>query len=157
MSAIIEKWKPVPFALEYEASDQGRVRRIGKEEALKPWTHKSGHLYIKLGRRKRRAQVHRLILEVFVSSCPFGMECRHLNGVASDNRLSNLKWGTRSENISDYRNHNGQHFRAKLSLETAALIRSLFSGKHGDQSRLARQFNVSLSIINRIVLRRTYA
>lgn len=49
--------------------------------------------------------VHRLVLEAFVGPCPGGMECRHLDGNPRNNNLSNLKWGTRSENQQDSVRH----------------------------------------------------
>lgn len=32
---------------------------------------------------------------------PDGLECRHLDGNPANNRLLNLKWGTRTENVHD--------------------------------------------------------
>lgn len=49
--------------------------------------------------------VHRLILEAFVGPCPEGMECRHLDGDPSNNRLENLRWGTPKENAADRVRH----------------------------------------------------
>jgi len=50
--------------------------------------------------------VHRLVLETFVDRCPESMECRHLDGNPQNNCLSNLCWGTRSENSLDAIKHN---------------------------------------------------
>lgn len=55
-----------------------------------------------------RIQVHSLVLETFVGPCPDGMECRHLDGNPSNNKLDNLKWGTKSENAQDAIRH-GTH------------------------------------------------
>lgn len=55
--------------------------------------------------RQYTKYVHRLLLETFVGPCPKGMECRHLNGDAEDNRIINLVWGTRVENTQDQIRH----------------------------------------------------
>ena len=45
--------------------------------------------------------VHRLVLEAFVGPCPPGLECLHRDHDTANNRLRNLRWGTRTENIED--------------------------------------------------------
>lgn len=52
------------------------------------------------GREKTRT-VHQLVLEAHVGLRPEGLECRHLNSIPWDNRLSNLAWGTKKENEKD--------------------------------------------------------
>ena len=72
-----------------------------KERIMKPRPQKSGHLLIWLCRNGQpyARNVHRLVADAFLSPCPEGMECCHNNGIASDNRLENLRWDTRSSNI----------------------------------------------------------
>lgn len=41
--------------------------------------------------------------------------------------------------------------------ETAAAIRSAFTGKIGEQTRIAQQFDVPLSVVHNIVRGKTYA
>jgi hypothetical protein len=48
----------------------------------------------------------------FVGPCPAGLEIRHLNGNATDNHLSNLTYGTKSENELDRVRH-GTHHNAR--------------------------------------------
>lgn len=124
-----ESWLAIPgFEGLYEVSDQGRVRSLNRTTArkdrwgrpsqirvagglLKPSPFgKSGHVCVNLwsdGQGVCR-QIHRIVLETFVGPRQAGMECRHLNGVADDNRLANLVWGTRSENMAD-RTRLGEH------------------------------------------------
>jgi len=68
-----------------------------------------GEKYNKGKNRKyvRVHAVHRLVAEAFLGQRPFNKaEIRHLNDVCTDNRVENLAWGTRSENIKD-RKRNG--------------------------------------------------
>lgn len=115
-----EIWKAIPgFEGKYEVSNLGRVRaiphrvrgmhksgtrfmRVSPGRILRPGRYKSGHVSVAIGRGNNRL-VHQLVLEAFVGPCPEGCEVLHLNGVPNDNRLENLKYGTRSENLKmDY-------------------------------------------------------
>ncbi len=50
--------------------------------------------------------VHRLVLLAHVGKPPTSAhQARHLNGVAGDDRLDNLAWGTATENANDKRDH----------------------------------------------------
>ena len=67
----------------------GHVDRCGYHEVLF-YEHGKTHQYL----------THRLILETF---CPRPdmktLQVNHINGIKSDNRLENLEWCTRSENL----------------------------------------------------------
>jgi len=111
----MEKWLPVVgYEGAYEVSDQGRVRsidryitqksaggglitRLYKGRLLKPAkSTRSGHVGVSL--RSKTYHVHTLVLRTFVGPPPAGLECLHLNHNGADNRLDNLKYGTRREN-----------------------------------------------------------
>ncbi len=66
--------------------------------------YRTAHLVPTTGKAQRKF-VHVVVLETFVGPCPRGMETLHDNGVPDDNRLSNLRWGTRAENMADARRH----------------------------------------------------
>lgn len=115
-----EIWKPVVgYEGAYEVSNMGRVRsiphyvrlvvrsgtvcrRLSPGVLLKPGPLADRHVTVAIGRRNSRL-VHQLVLEAFVGPRPEGCEVLHLNHVPDDNRLENLRYGTRSENIKmDY-------------------------------------------------------
>jgi hypothetical protein len=167
----IETWTPVPgFEGRYEVSDQGRVRSLnrlvlvlggGKKpysslrqgRMLRPGASNYGHLSVVLGRRKTR-MVHDLVLRAFVGPPPPNHECCHNNGDPTDNRLSNLRWGTRSENNVDAVKHGR---RGKLTATQVREIRQrLATCAHGDQTKLAVEYGVSLCTINSIKFNRIY-
>ena len=99
-----EVWKNIlGYEGQYQVSTLGNVRSFRRSAApklLKPGRMSGGHLSVALGRGNSRC-VHELVLLAFVGPAPIKHECRHLNGKPADNRLENLKWGTRSENILD--------------------------------------------------------
>lgn len=100
----MEVWKLVPeYDGKYEVSDQGRVRsfqRYPQGIILRPGRMPGGHLSVALGRGNSQC-VHKLVLLTFVGVAPDKHECLHINGIPNDNRLTNLRWGTRSENMKD--------------------------------------------------------
>jgi hypothetical protein len=101
-----ELWLPVPGFDHYEVSNQGRVRshRRGGGRILRPGPSNYGHLSVVLGRGNTR-MVHQLVLFAFVGPRPPGHDARHIDGDPANNRLENLCWGTRSENIRDAVRH----------------------------------------------------
>ena len=104
----METWKAIPgYEGLYEVSDQGRVRsfrRVANGQLLRPGRMPQGHLSVALGRGNSQC-VHKLVLLAFVGPAPDKHECCHNNGNPADNRLENLRWGTRSENIKDAVRH----------------------------------------------------
>jgi hypothetical protein len=125
---------------------------------LRPGSLDSGHLVVVIRRRSR--QVHRLVLEAFVGPCPPGLECRHLNGRPDDNRLENLAWGTRLENVADSLEHGAQARGirmggAKLNDDLVRWARHA----HRDgwsHRRIARQLGVDRNTAWRVVNDRTW-
>ncbi|MFV8266502.1 NUMOD4 motif-containing HNH endonuclease [Mycolicibacterium peregrinum] len=125
MDATQEQWRPViGFEGLYEVSDQGRVRSLGqfargshgsqrfvRGRVLRPAPSKTGHLTVALGRGGGTKLVHALVAEAFIGPRPAGMDVCHGNGVPSDNRVDNLRYGTRSENHFDRVAH-GNHYQA---------------------------------------------
>jgi hypothetical protein len=47
--------------------------------------------------------IHKIILNTFVGPCPPGMRCRHKYDIKTDNRLSEISWGTPRQNGDDAR------------------------------------------------------
>lgn len=106
-----EVWLPIPGFYGYEVSNLGRVKslrrkiplennnhRIVQERILKPGSSSSGHLSVVLT-GYRTKQVHSLVLLAFVGERPFGHDILHLDHNPKNNSLSNIRYGTRSENL----------------------------------------------------------
>jgi hypothetical protein len=121
-----ETWKPIPgYEGAYEVSDLGRVRSLARVtdrgrrwqgRLLTPCPLQNGYLIVTLWRdgRQRSPLVHRLVLLAFVGEGPEGTEVRHADGSRTNNALSNLSWGTHSENQCDQVEH-GTHINASKS------------------------------------------
>lgn len=105
------EWADVPGWEDlYRVSDQGDVFSVRAGRNLRPRPEGDGHtsVVLCLGGRREPWLTHRLILTAFKGPCPDGLEGCHNNGVPDDNRLENLRWGTRSENTYDKIEH-GRH------------------------------------------------
>lgn len=109
-----EIWKDIPdYNGIYQCSNLGKIKRICRTRGsqigriLKPIEKTDGHLSITLCKNKihKRHSIHRLVLFTFIGPCPKEMECRHLDGNPKNNKLDNLCWGTRSENMQDSIRH----------------------------------------------------
>lgn len=104
-----EVWRDVPgYEGRYWVSDHGRAFSSTKQGArlLKP--SRGRYMLIVLygpGSKRSTRNVHVLVMRAFVGPCPVGMEVCHNNGDVTDNRLSNLRYGTPRDNASDSKLH----------------------------------------------------
>ena len=167
-SCNAETWKDIPgYEGKYQASTQGRIRsldrrvpcahgatRLMRGRVLRPaCTAANPHLYVVLGNKAHGSQVHQLVARTFLGPQPKGQDVRHLDGDAKNNRVDNLAYGTRTENILDvYRI--GKAYR-KLTAEDVHSIRCRL--KAGEAvTDIARTYGVSLSCISAIKHGRAY-
>ncbi|AGT14100.1 hypothetical protein PAPYRUS_90 [Mycobacterium phage Papyrus] len=100
------KPREIPYAPNYFALKDGTI--LGPQGELTPTLDRYGYAYVHITRngRSKRYAVHQLILLTYRGPCPPGKtQCRHLNGIPSDNRLQNLKWGSHEENELDKQWH----------------------------------------------------
>jgi HNH endonuclease len=111
------------------------------------------------GRDKRRnVRIHRLIAETFVPN-PANLPCvRHLDGNPANNGISNIAWGSYSENENDKFAHGTWHARyggAKLSEDDRKKARLLAASGwiHGDIGIL---LGVSRPTISRLISGKTW-
>lgn len=100
-----EQWKPCCRGY-YEASDLGRIRRARPARGtsvgyiLKSGT-RSGYLFIiaSINGETSCKTVHRLVTEAFLGKCPPGRQVNHIDGIKTNNTLSNLEYVTPRENM----------------------------------------------------------
>jgi DNA polymerase I-like protein with 3'-5' exonuclease and polymerase domains len=173
-----EQWRPINHWPPFEVSSWGRVRngRTGCIRETQPkgrWGHRKVTLYRHgaqtLGDNKRDFAVHRLVLRAFVGEDT--RETRHLNGIAWDNTVENLCYGTSKENRQDALRHGTMSQRragrtkltgadinkirgtvraeqppsstAKLTYGLAESIRDRATGRPGEAATLAKKYGVT--------------
>lgn len=71
---------------------------------------RKGYTHLIIGGKK--VSVHSLVMDRFVGSRPKGALIRHLDDQPSNNRLSNLAYGTHADNAADLKK-NGKHLNSK--------------------------------------------
>jgi len=100
--------------------------------------------------------VHRLVLAAFVRPPGRGEQACHRNGDPSDNRLSNLYWGSQGANWSDRLRHGNGRAWSKLSEVDVSAIRE--RGARGEPvSAIARDFPVSDTQIRNVLTERQWS
>lgn len=170
-------WKAIPgWEGWYEVSDGGLVRSLLRVSiangapatyagrVLKAGTLKNGYQQVSLSRpgERRYAYVHQLVLEAFVGTAPAGMEVCHADGSRNNNRLGNLRYGTRSENARDRIAHGrgptGEQSRGEkngMTPLTEADVRRI-RGMSGTLKAISEIFGVHLSTIHNIKTGKTW-
>jgi len=165
-------WKDIPgYEGKYQANAKGEIKNLSRmvrgktrtgswflrkvpDHILKSGQYcKNGHVSVVLGKGTNGKPVHQLVMLTFVGPAPSGMEVRHINGNPKDNRLENLQYGSRTENILDVY-YQGKRWR-KLSINDVKEIRKrIHYGEKG--SDIVKVFNLSQSSISAIKHGRTF-
>ncbi len=170
-----ETWKPCYDGL-YEASNQGRVRRLAAypprgiecvdrspyRSVLKPCKRKDGYLVVGVcnGQKRKIRGLHQLVAEAFYGLRPEGLVTNHKNGIKTDNRPQNLEYVTQADNnrhaiaIGLFDPHaNGRpgasNGRARLSEADVIAIRQLRADGHTNK-QVAQRFGVCSSTVDAI-------
>lgn len=108
-----EEWKPVPgYEDLYEVSTLGRVRRGGRLKRLPINNQGRRNVGLWRGGKGLTVMVHRLVAETFLGPCPEGLWVCHRDGDCLNNQVSNLYYGSPSDNAKDRVAH-GNHFNAE--------------------------------------------
>ena len=153
--------KSIPGYPDYSITKDGKVwshlRRIWRRLKL----DRDGYFQVDLRRGRRRifSGVHRLVLQTFVGPCPKGMQCRHLNGIRTDNSLENLCWGTLKENMRDRELHGNtfhaqgeKHGASKLTEQDVRMIIYMYRTGLFLQREIAEIYKIGRELVSKIVL-----
>ena len=144
-------FKQIPGYPNYEINEDGVVRNINKQRVLKPYVCNTGYQRVSLP--GQQFLVHHLVLLTFVGERPSGLNIRHLDGNQLNNSLSNLSYGSQSENLQDRKLHGT--WGSKLNERKVRIIRGL--SKCGfTNKRLTEIFTVSFNQIRRVLRYETW-
>lgn len=171
----IEEWRPVVgYEGLYEVSSIGRIKRIqiyGRpiQRFLSSNKGKRGYIPINLCKngKSKKELIHRIVLTAFRGPPLPTHESCHSNGIASDNRIENLRWDTHVSNCADRKTHGTHaggchmalageaHHQSKLTMKDVHRIReaSLFGA---DLYDLASIYDVSYNAIWSVTTRKSW-
>lgn len=156
---------------EYRAGDDGSVwsrLQSGNWKQLSIYvktdrgtTYKRVYVDLRRDGKRHHLRLAPLILKAFCGTAPAGMQCCHKDGNPLNNRLDNLRWGTKQSNIDDMIRHGtfvrgSRSLNAKLREDDIPSVRQ----KAADGmsfGAIARIYRVSPNCIERIVSRKTWA
>lgn len=147
------RFKTVDGFEDYVIYEDGTIRNIVTNNNLKPRLQK-GYLRVTMcieGKRHYKF-IHQMLANAFIDN-PYGHKVvRHLNDNRTDNRLSNLAWGSIGDNNQDKYDNGFLNPCRKLSCDEA---RKIFLSSH-PHDYIASKYKVSRTVISNIKNRKTY-
>ena len=170
MSIIVpdkKSLKEIPGFPNYFITKNGEVWSKPRKRVHGGWLkhiiNKTGHHLVSLRRDNKThiTLVHRIVLEVFIGSCPDKMEGCHNNGQPGNNNVSNLRWDTHKNNQHDMKKHGTyspppvskgeKNIHNKLTQEQVKDIIKLYDKGTHTQTELASLFSVDRTTISKII------
>ncbi|PVU81343.1 hypothetical protein DDP54_15695 (plasmid) [Cellulomonas sp. WB94] len=159
-------WRPVPSDETHWVSDWGLIVSVDDTQVRRLATAPTydGYRSVVLSVAGQRTywRVHRLVLFAFAGPPPDDdWEACHLNGDRSDNRLSNLVWGTAAENQSHRTGHGTDQVgernpNVRLTAEDVRWMRAEYAKGVWTYKQLAELFGVSAPCVYKIVRHKTW-
>ena len=86
----------------YAVTENGEVFSYRSKRFIKPFLRKNGYLQVILVKDgiKKAFKLHRLVAQEYLCNPDNKEEVNHLNENKTDNRVENLAWATRKENMN---------------------------------------------------------
>ena len=162
-----EIWKPIPgiFSDRYSVSNLGRAKseKNSGVRILKSCCGSNGYpkLTLCIDNTMYNFSVHVLVAELFIGDRPSGCDINHINGIKTDNKVSNLEYVTRKENIQHshmlgLQTQFGEgHHLSKISETDVVKIRE--AAKRGEtMTKIGANFSISRTAATLVVKRKTW-
>lgn len=158
-----ELWKRCVYFPDYWVSTHGRLYSTISDRFVYGSPGKKGHvdLSLRIGKRKYRAYMHRLVAEAFIPN-PLGLPLvRHLDDDPSNNYVYNLAWGTQLDNMRDCIEHGRFRYFTNEDIEaankkrrtpvTAVDLRTGLEINYVSQQEAARDLRINQACINDVL------
>lgn len=160
--------KPIPNYPYYSIDKNGTIFSFRKKmyKALKGSMAKNGYLLVKVCNEKgvKRFPAHRLVAATWLQKPSNIVQINHLDGVKTNNKITNLEWVTAKQNIQHafatglMKNLQGSasHFSKLQENQVIEIKKELKNYKKGLFQILGKKYGVHASTINKIYKGQTW-
>lgn len=131
--------------LDIEVSNMGRImfkRKNGYKRLTYGGKHSCGYLAVQPPKTSKKYLVHRLVAEVFLPNLENKQFVNHINSNHLDNRLENIEWCTRQENMRSEETHKKTSFKVDMCDKDGNVIKTFKSIKS-----MCKEMNFSSSCV----------
>lgn len=102
---------------QYAITDNGEVWSYKRKNFMKPYKQ-NGYLLVRLFKdgNYKNYRIHRLVAEAYLPNPNNLPEVHHINGIRNDNRVDNLNWVSKEDNLRliKHKPHTAKWYAAKL-------------------------------------------
>lgn len=120
MNPTAPEWRTCEAYPRYEVNEEGHIRVKVSQKVLKPGKT-NGYLNVRLTRdledgetKLMCVRLHREVAKAWLPNPENKEEVNHINGAKDDNRVVNLEWTTKSENMTKFYNSDKKILKMRM-------------------------------------------
>ncbi len=151
----------IGFEGRYSISDQGQIKSLPRkwspgEKIIAFTTTRKGYHSVTLSKNSvtKTYQVHQLVARTFIKNELKRNAVNHINGVKTDNTVSNLEWCTNQENTTHAEKTGLVRYKRLSDSDLISII--IMHRKGHKQKDIAAHFDVKPHIVYDLTRRKTH-